>query len=101
MGLRSILLGGALLLLAVSGVFFFRAWLIAYRTPPAPVVAAPAAPSPPPAMVLVANVEIPAGTFLKDEMLRWQSWPNSGLDANYLVRGKVDQKSLAGSVARR
>src|SRR5262249_5932189 len=101
MGLRSILLGVALLLLGVSGVFFFRAWYIANRTPPAPVVAAPAPPPPPPAMVLVANVEIPAGTFLKGEMLRWQSWPNTGLDSNYLIRGKVDREALAGRVGRR
>jgi pilus assembly protein CpaB len=102
MGLRGILLGVALLLLAVSGVFFFRAWLIAQRNQPATATAAaPAAPAAPPTMVLVANVEVPAGTFLKDEMLRWQSWPNNSLDPNYLIQGKIDQKSLSGAVARR
>jgi pilus assembly protein CpaB len=101
MGLRSILLGLALLLLAVSGIFFARAWLIAQRTHPEPTVAAAPAPPPPPTHVLVANVEIPVGTFLKDEMLRWQSWPSQTLDPNYMVQGKVDPKALTGAVARR
>jgi len=105
MNLRGILLGLAVLLLVVSGLFFLRAWLISQQpgTPaPAPVAAQAPAPSPV-KKVLVANVEIPTGTFLKDEMIRWQDWPSDAIDPNFLVEGKVDPKTITGvgAVARR
>jgi pilus assembly protein CpaB len=97
MSLRGVLLGLALLLLAVSGVFFVRAYLLS-TTQPAPEAAAP--PPPPPAnMVMVAAAPIPTGTFLKDELLRWQAWPSQTLDPNYMLQGKVDIKSLGIAVA--
>ena len=99
MSLRAVLLGLALLLLLVSGVFFVRAYLISLTPPPAqPQVQAP--PPPPPAnMVLVAAAPIPTGTFLKDELLRWQAWPSQTLDPNYMLQGKVDIKALGIAVA--
>jgi len=50
-------------------------------------------------MVLVAAAPIPTGTFLKDELLRWQAWPSQTLDPNYMLEGKVDIKSLGIAVA--
>lgn len=100
MNLRGVLLGLALLLLAVAGVFFVRAYVLSQAPPPpAPVVQAPAPPPPPANMVLVAAAPIPTGTFLKEELLRWQAWPASTLDPNYMLQGKVDIKSLGIAVA--
>src|SRR5579859_5945951 len=100
MSLRTVLLGLALLLLLVSGVFFVRAYLISLAPPPAQPQAAAPPPSPPPSnMILVAAAPIPTGTFLKDELLRWQAWPNQTLDPNYMLEGKVDIKSLGIAVA--
>jgi len=99
MSLRAVLLGLALLLLLVSGVFFVRAYLISLTPPPAPAQVAAPPPPPPVNMVLVAAAPIPTGTFLKDELLRWQAWPNQTLDPNYMLEGKVDIKSLGIAVA--
>jgi pilus assembly protein CpaB len=99
MSLRAVLLGLALLLLLVSGVFFVRAYLISLTPPPAPAQVAAPPPPPPVNMVLVAAAPIPTGTFLKDELLRWQAWPSQTLDPNYMLEGKVDIKSLGIAVA--
>jgi pilus assembly protein CpaB len=100
MNLRGILLGLAVLLLVVSGLFFLRAWLIA-QTPgtpaPAPVAVAPA--PAPLTKILVANVDIPTGTFMRDEMVRWQAWPTDAVDPSYLVEGKSDPKTVTGTGA--
>ena len=104
MNLRGVLLGLAVLLLVVSGLFFARAYFIAQTPePPAPGPVAQAPAPAPTGKVLVANVDIPAGTFLKEEMVRWQAWPTDALDPAYLVEGKSDPKALTttGAVVRR
>ncbi len=38
--------------------------------------------------VLVAARTLPAGTILKADDVRWQRWPEEGLDPNFLIRDK-------------
>jgi pilus assembly protein CpaB len=96
---RGVLLILALLLLVVSAVFIGRAWLLTQQTPaPAPV--ATVAPKPPANMVMIAKVDIPVGTFLKEDMTGWQEWPAGTLDSSYMLQGQADPKSLIGTVAR-
>jgi pilus assembly protein CpaB len=103
---RGVLLILALLLLGASAIFFGRAWLLAQSTPaPQPVAEAP---KPVVTLVLVAKSDVPVGTFLREDMLGWQAWPNDLLDPNYMVQGQIDPRSqapydtknLVGTVAR-
>ena len=99
MSARSIMLIAAALLLVVGTVFVARAWLDSQRQ-----VAAPA-PEPKKEQVLrvlVAEVALPAGTFLKEEHLRWQPWPSdTQVPESYLVRKTTDPVDLFGAVIRR
>jgi pilus assembly protein CpaB len=102
--MRRVLLGLAIVLLVVSGLFFFQAMHITQAPAPQPAAPAPTAQAPAPlARVLVANVDIPAGTFLKEDMVRWQKWPSDGIDPTFLVEGKSDPKTVTstGAVVRR
>ena len=51
--------------------------------------------------VMVADKDLPTGTFIKENLLTWQSWPDEKLHPSYLIKGKVDLTSLVGSVVRR
>jgi pilus assembly protein CpaB len=51
--------------------------------------------------VLVAKRDLPAGTFVKPEHLRWQSWPESGLDRAFARAGKREKRDFVGSVVRK
>ncbi len=104
---RGVLLILALLLLGASAIFFGRAWLLAQQGQPAPQPVAEA-PKPTVAMVMVAKTDIPIGSFLREDMLGWQAWPNDSMDPNYMIQGTndprtqapYDTKSLVGTVAR-
>ena len=104
---RNILLILAMLLLGTSAIFFGRAWLRAQLAPP-PAAVVQEAPKPVAKMVLIAKTDIPIGTFLNEEIVGWQAWPNEALDESYMVQGQtdpktqapVDPKSLIGAVAR-
>jgi pilus assembly protein CpaB len=52
--------------------------------------------------VLVAAANLPAGTIIKPDQVRWQAWPDQGIDASYLVEGAVDpaQRVVAAAVKR-
>ena len=51
--------------------------------------------------VLVATVELPAGSFVKAEHVRWQSWPETALNDSYLIEGIAKPEDVVGSVVRR
>lgn len=78
-----------------------RSWIGSQRPPP---VAAAPPPSVAKMLVLVADKDLPAGTFLKENSWTWQSWPDQKAHPSYLVKSKVDDKELqklVGSVVRR
>ncbi len=64
----------------------------------------PVAVAPPPVkktFVLVADKDLPTGTFVKENLLTWQSWPDEKLHKSYIIKDKSDLKDLVGSVVRR
>jgi pilus assembly protein CpaB len=48
----------------------------------------------------VADEDLPVGTFVQPEMLRWQDWPDVATPPAYLVRGVADEAQFAGAVVR-
>ncbi len=61
------------------------------------------------AEVLVAKTDMPAGAFIKPELVSWQAWPEDGVHDTHIVRAKPEDrdegaadpvKSLDGAVAR-
>ncbi len=97
MSARSIMLIAAVLLLTLGTVFVARAWLDGQRQ-----VADPLEPIQEEATrVLVAEVALPAGTFLKEEHLRWQAWPDAGIPESYIVKTQTVPEDLYGAVIRR
>ncbi len=90
---RTVVLAVVALLIAGVTALFVRAWLQAEGPQPA-VEARPTA-------VLVAKMDLPAGSFIKEADLRWQSWPNETVDPNYLLEGKDELAGLKGAVVRR
>ncbi len=52
--------------------------------------------------VMVASSDIAPGSFIRpDKDLTWVEWPSENINASYLVEGKADKASYAGSVVRR
>ncbi len=99
MSARSILLIAAALLLTVGTIFVARAWLDSQR---AQVTAeAPAPVKEEPIRVLIAQIDLPAGTFLKEEHLRWQAWPQSNIPESYFLQTATSPDDLFGAVIRR
>ena len=100
MGPRRIII--LLLALIVAGVtaIYARTW-VNNQQRPVTVIAAPQ-PKADVTEVLVAEIDIPAGRFIKAQNLRWQAWPNDEVPDNYLVKGSgADKKAVVGSVVRR
>jgi pilus assembly protein CpaB len=86
-------------LLSGTTVVAARAWLQAQLAarPAAPVAVAAAAPQ---TMVLVAKTDLPAGSFVRPENLRWQPWPADGLAETYVVQGRGQLEDFVGAVVR-
>jgi len=103
MSIRNIILVVAALLITVGTGLLARAWMNSQRVQtaaPAPEKAQISA------FVLVAEIDAPAGTFLKKEYLRWQAWPDEPMPETYFVRQDgetetVADKEVIGAVVRR
>ncbi len=96
----SILIVAAALIFA--GLVFFVVPRLMHRG--APQAQAPVSqPTIPANDVLVAARDLPAGTILKSDDVRWQRWPADGLDANFLLRekGATPQENAVGRVVLR
>jgi len=89
----------AALLLVTGTVFVARAWLDSQRQVAAP---APEPKKTEAVRVLVAEIALPAGTFLKEEHLRWQPWPSdTAIPESYMVKKTTKPVDLFGAVIRR
>ena len=99
MTLRTVLLVLLALTVSIGAAWFARNWIEAERAAIAGSIPPPPKPRETP-KVLVAKADLPTGTFVKAEHLRWQSWPDDALADNYLVKGKRGLKSMVGAVAR-
>ena len=93
----------AALLITVGTGLLARSWLNGQRVETA-------APAPEQvrvsAYVLVAEIDVPAGTFLKKEHIRWQAWPDEAMPETYIVRQdgeaeEVADQEVLGAVVRR
>jgi pilus assembly protein CpaB len=101
MRLKSIILVVVALVLAGFTAFLVRNWLEAERAAAQRAMAnRPQAPQPAGVQVLVAKRDLPVGTFLRPEHLRWQTWPEASLSPAYAVEGKKKIEDFVGSVVR-
>jgi pilus assembly protein CpaB len=98
MRLKSILLVVVALVLAGFTAFMVRNWLEAERQ--RAMANRPQAVQPAGVQVLVAKRDLPVGTFLRPEHLRWQTWPEASLSPAYAVEGKKKVEDFVGSVVR-
>lgn len=103
MSVRNIFLLLAALLITAGTGLVAKSWLDAQT--PQVVAQAPAAPEVKGAEVLVAAADIPIGTLIQDNHLRWQIWPTDALPDTYLIKPEapdapVPSQDLIGAVAR-
>src|SRR4029078_3151859 len=97
---RTLILLFVAILLAGGTAFLARAWLAAERSKEL-AEAAPMALPTPANSVLVARTDIPRGQMLRPDHMVWQTWPEGGLDKNYVVMGGPrTPDSFAGWVAK-
>ncbi|MGI9437615.1 MAG: Flp pilus assembly protein CpaB [Geminicoccaceae bacterium] len=100
MGPRRILV--LLLALVVAGVtaVYARSW-INNQQRPVTVISAPQPVDEDVTEVLVADIDIPSGRFIKPQQVRWQRWPSDDIPENYIVNGQAEKDGLVGAVVRR
>ncbi len=93
-----------LMVLGVAGVAALSAvWLTSsLRTPQVVVQAAAPVQTIPMAEVLVAAAELPMGSGVTAEQLRWQGWPRSALSEAMITKDSMPNgiAEIAGSVSR-
>lgn len=97
--MRRILLPIVSLSLAAAATYGARSFLTPSEQPLAVEQAEPA--PPPGKAVLVAARDLPVGSFVQPESLRWQDWPDVELPESYAVRGAASETDLVGAVVRR
>lgn len=101
MNLRTVVLLAVALGVAGITALLVNGWLAGQKVAVKAQAADVSAPPPPPLPeILVAKKPMPAGTFVKPEELEWRPWPEQGLSEAYLVKGKANDKDLAGAVVR-
>jgi len=101
MSARSVILLIAALLFAGTAAYITRGVLSARKPAeqPAAQVAAPlpAADS----MILVAAADLPTGTLLKPEHLKWQAWPQNAITPAFFAQDQFKVEDFVGAVIRR
>lgn len=96
MGLRRIIVLLIALVAAGGTAMYARSWVASQQ-----VVQAPApAPKEEFHEVLVADAELPAGTFIKPQHLRWQRWPTNDVPSTYVLKGARSETDMIGAVVR-
>ena len=86
----------------ISGltVFFVQQWLHRELANRPMGGVADAAPVRPLVHVLVAKSDIPLGTLLTADLLRWQEWPRDSVDAAYVLQDNAKLDDFVGAVVR-
>lgn len=90
------------LALVVAGVtaVYARSW-ISDQQRPVTIIQAAAPVEEETSEVLVAEVNIPAGHFIKPQDIRWQRWPSDDVPDNYIIKGSETKDAVIGAVVRR
>jgi pilus assembly protein CpaB len=98
MDLRRIIVLLIALVAAGGTAMFARSWIAGQQT-----VQAVAAPVPKEEIheVLVADSDLPAGTFVKPQHLRWQRWPTDDVPDTYVLNGVRTDEEMIGAVVRK
>lgn len=97
MSLRRMIFVLIALVASGSTIVIGRMWLEAQRAHQ--VVEKPAE-QPTGPSVLVAKGNLPAGTFIRPDNLRWQVWPEASVAASYIVQNKHRLEDYVGAVVR-
>jgi len=86
------------LLLSAGAFFLAQQWLRgqAANAPPGQAIASP----PPAVRVLVAKTELPVGSILGPDSIRWQVWPGDDAPPDYIVDRRGPAANLAGAMVR-
>ncbi len=85
------------LLLAAGAFFLAQQWL---HGRPAPTTGQAVAAAPASVRVMVAKADLPVGSILTADSVRWQDWPGDDAPADYIVLGRGLAPNLAGSIVR-
>ncbi len=93
--MRRVLISLLALVIAATAAFYARA-LLERKEERVSAVAAP----PPEKAVLVAAVDLPAGSFIQPGTVRWQRWPDVELPPSYFVKGVRSEEEVIGAVVR-
>ena len=98
MDLRRIIVLLIALVAAGGTAMYARSWIAGQQT-----VQAVAAPTPAEEIheVLVADANLPAGTFVKPQHLRWQRWPTDDVPDSYVLNGVRSDEEMIGAVVRK
>lgn len=88
--------------LVAGGAAAYLAMNMINRDPEVVQVAAPVAPTIQTEQVLVAARDIPIGTTIEADALRWQTWPQAGIAGTYLQRAQLANgiDDVVGTLAR-
>src|SRR5947209_10814818 len=95
---RRVLFIGLALILSVAAFLLLQMWSRGHSGAPGGR-AGRGTPTIPVTRVLVANVELPAGSVLRGDQLRWEPWPSASA-ATYVVEGRARPADFEGSVLR-
>src|SRR6185437_10859209 len=86
--------------ISCATVFFVQRWLhdeLASRPTESVAESSPARPM---THVLVAKGDVPIGTLLRAENLRWQEWPRDAVDASYVLQDNAKLEDFVGAIVR-
>jgi len=98
MSARALIFVIVALLMAGTTAYVARSWLSSERAASAQAKQTPLQVT---KNILVAAADLPAGTFLKTEHVRWQAWPDNAVSDAYLVEGTAKPADVIGAVVRR
>lgn len=98
MGLRRIIVLLVAVVAAGATAMYARSWIEGQQNN----ITVVAAPAPEEVYeVLVADANLPAGTFVKPQHLRWQRWPTDDVPSTYVLKGARAKDAMVGAVVRR
>jgi pilus assembly protein CpaB len=99
MGLRRIIVLLIALVAAGGSAMYARSWIEGQQA----TIQAVAAPAPKEQIheVLVADADLPPGTFVKPQHVRWQRWPTDDVPESYVLKGVRSDDEMIGAVVRR
>jgi pilus assembly protein CpaB len=97
MGPRRLLMLVMAVVAAGGTAMFARSWIEGQRAN----IAAVAAPAEDVYEVLVADMDLAAGSFIKPSQVTWQRWPTDDVPESYVLKGRRKLEEMVGAVVRR